>query len=493
MLNNLFSGNDQTTGNDSGLINRQPCVAGKFYPGSANELKEELEQFFSNALPPKQGHLRAIVTPHAGYVFSGQVAATAFNQINSNDEYERIFLIGSSHQTYFDGASIYNKGNYITPLGVIPVDLELANRLIIENAVFEFRPEAHLKEHSLEVQLPFLQYHLKPGFRIVPIIIATQSKAKIQKISDVLKPFFTPNNLFVISSDFSHYPDYDKATEVDKRTAKAIASNSAVEFLAAIHHNETRQIPGLATAMCGWSAMLALLNITEKIPGLRFSLLNYSNSGDAVYGDKERVVGYWAIALHEKSEEGAQRVMLSDEDKHQLISMARDSIKSAVTKTNYKPLESESLSDTLRSPLGVFVSVYVAGDLRGCIGRFDPKEPLNQSVCGLAVSAATSDSRFSPVRKNELDQLSVELSVLTPLKKIDSIDEIKPGIHGIYVKKGFNSGTFLPQVAVKNNWNREEFLGYCSRDKARIGWNGWKQAEIYTFEAIVFGDEHFCQ
>lgn len=487
MFNKLFSSKEFSSGR-SGLIDRQPCVAGQFYPNSAKELENELKSLFEKALPPIEGELRAIVSPHAGYIFSAQVAATAYNQVNPNKQFERIFLIGSSHRTNFNGASVYNRGNYITPSGTVSVDLELANYLIGKYPEFMFYPEAHLKEHCLEVQLPFLQYHLKTDFKIVPIIIATQSLATIREISKALKPFFNPNNLFVISSDFSHYPTYKQACEIDQITAQAIASNSAKTFLSAINDAEIHKIPGLSTAMCGWSAMLTLLNITEQQPGIIITPLDYQNSGDSIYGEKDRVVGYWAIAIHDSTNQSGPEISFTDDEKNALLAIARNAISGAVKTYDYSPIAVENLPELLKSELGVFVSVYVNESLRGCIGRFDAKEPLYKSVEELAVSAATDDSRFSPVKADELEHLSIELSVLGPLKRISSIEEIEPGKHGIYLKKGFSNGTFLPQVASKNHWSREELLGYCARDKAHIGWDGWKNAEIYTYEAIVFGD-----
>ncbi|MBE0638537.1 MAG: AmmeMemoRadiSam system protein B [Bacteroidales bacterium] len=489
MLNKFFSGKEGNSSDDSGFTDRQPCVAGQFYPGNAGELNAELKKMFALALPRKQGKILALVSPHAGYVFSGQVAATAYNQIEPGAKYDRIFLIGSSHRTWFDGASVYNQGDYVTPLGKVRVDLELANQFIKTSDVFEFRPEAHTKEHGLEVQLPFLQYHLESDFRIVPIIIATQSIATIQKISETLKPFFNPGNLFVISSDFSHYPAYEQAMEVDRMTAEAIALNSAENFLETIKKIESRNIHGLSTAMCGWSSMLTLLYITEHNSSIVIKPIDYKNSGDSRYGSMDHVVGYWAMAVYENEKLSNTEILFSDEDKNSLISFAMNAIKSKVGVTEILQIEPKNLSKALLAELGVFVSVYVDGALRGCIGRFDGKEPLFKLVEEMAVSAATGDSRFHPVTMDELDQLAIELSVLTPLEKIDSIGKIEPGKHGIYIKKGFNSGTFLPQVAAKNNWSREEFLGHCARDKAHIGWDGWKNAEIYIYEAIVFGSE----
>ncbi len=490
MLNRIFRGKRDSSGLDDGRNDRQPCVAGQFYPGTEEQLRANLKSLFADAAGRKRGNPLAIVAPHAGYVFSGQVAASAYNQIDRDAEFERIFMIGSSHRDYFEGASVYNQGDYITPLGRVEVDTRFADELINGNDFFTYRPEADLKEHSLEVQLPFLQYHLRKHFRIVPIIIATQNPELIEKIATALKPYLNPKNLFVISSDFSHYPNYENAIAVDEKTALSIGSNSPEKFLKTIRETERQNIPGLATAICGWTSVLTLLNISSKKDDIEIFPINYKNSGDAYYGEKDRVVGYWAIAFYGNNQDSIQQeVFLTDEEKQQLISIARNSIMAAIWNKDSEKIVHEPVSEGLKLNAGLFVSVYVEDDLRGCIGRFNAADPLWKTVEELAVSAATEDSRFRAIRPDELDSLSVELSVLTPMRKISSIDEIELGRHGIYVKKGMISGTFLPQVALKYNWTTEELLGHCAREKARIGWDGWKSAEIFVYEALIFGDK----
>lgn len=488
MLNGFFSGKRGVSEGEE-RKDRQPCVAGQFYPGTVAQLRADLKTLFANANSRKKCNPLAIVVPHAGYVFSGQVAASAYNQIDPDAEFERIFLIGSSHRDYFEGASVYNRGDYFTPLGRVEVDTEFATELINRNEFFTYRPETDLKEHSLEVQLPFLQYHLRRQFRIVPIILATQNITVIEKIASVLQPYMRQKNLFVISSDFSHYPDSEHAIEMDKKTAIAIASNSPVNFLTTIREAERQKIPGLATAICGWTSVLTLLNISSKRDDIEIVPIQYKNSGDAYYGEKDRVVGYWAIAFYKKNFDSPHREwVLTEADKHQLISIAKNSIKAEICKTD-KIKIAEPVSQGLELKTGVFVSIYIEDELRGCIGRFKTADPLWKTVELMAVSAATEDNRFPAIHPDELDALSVELSVLTPMRKITSIDEIEPGRHGIYLKKGMISGTFLPQVALKYNWTTEELLGHCAREKARLGWDGWKTAEIFVYEALIFGDK----
>ncbi len=477
------------------LITREPVVAGQFYPGNAEVLRAELNNLFANAAKRMTDKdVLAVISPHAGYVFSGGVAASSFNQLDYNKKYKTIFIIGSSHRTAFDGASIYNQGNFKTPLGIVPVDLSLANQLIGENHFFNSRTDAQLYEHSLEVQIPFLQYRLKNDFTIVPIVIATQNRETCRKIAGALKPFFNSENLFVISTDFSHYPTYENAVKVDKATADVIVSNRPHELLKTLDANDMKGIDNLATSLCGWSSVLTLMYITEEMEGVNYIGVDYKNSGDArEYGDKSRVVGYHAIAITrdagpEASHQSAETTF-SLQDKKELLSLARRTIELYVTSGKSYIPEAERFPAAIKSPSGAFVTLHSQGKLRGCIGRFDATSPLYMVVQEMAIAAATRDTRFTPVTPPELDKIDIEISVLTPLKKIGSADEIILGKHGIYIKKGNRSGTFLPQVALDTKWNLEEFLGHCARDKAGIGWDGWKDAELFTYEAIIFGEK----
>jgi len=490
LLSIHFWGNGQSNPGKETSDDRKPCVAGRFYPSNPSELKNELADFFAKAKPKTEGNVLAIVTPHAGYVYSGQVAASAFNQIDANKKYERIFIIGSSHRTHFEGASIYNIGNYTSPLGTAKVDVQLAKKLIAENKVFTFNKDADLYEHSLEVQLPFLQYKMKADFKIVPIILGTQSKTTIAKISEALKPYFNDKNLFIISSDFSHYPAYKSAVAVDKATADAIVLNSPEAFLDAIEKNDEKQIPNLQTSICGWTSMLTILNITQDLPGIKIIPVEYKNSGDVSIGDKSQVVGYWAMAItqNEDSENGFN---LSDEDKKTLLRIARHTIDKYINQGIVPEIDASEFSENLKTPAGAFVTLHENGELRGCIGTFTPTKPLYLVVQEMAISASTKDYRFSKVTSSEIKKIDIEISVLTPMVKINSISEIKLGKHGIYIKKGMNGGTFLPQVATETGWSLDEFLGHCSRDKAGIGWYGWKDADIFIYEALVFEEGEF--
>jgi hypothetical protein len=472
---------------------REASVAGQFYPGSPSELKKELQNLFAekNGIQP-EGKVLAVIAPHAGYVFSGPVAAESFEQIDRDRQIDNIFLIGSSHRYAFDGASIYTIGNFRTPLGDVQVNLDLAKELCRKFSVFTTRTDAQMNEHSLEVQLPFLQFWLHKPFQIIPIVLGTQNVTTCHKIAEALRPYFNQSNLFVISTDFSHYPAYSDAQNTDHKTAEAILTNKPDQLMKAIQTNQKSDIAGLATSLCGWTSVMTLMYITEEMPGIAYKLIDYRNSGDASVGDKSRVVGYCAMGVYPSGSSSGQTekgsYQIPEGDRITLLKLARETIKNYVSTGKTPVIETENLSPVLKTPAGAFVSLYKNKELRGCIGRFDPDQPLYKVVQDMAVASSTRDTRFSPVKPDELGNIKIEISVLTPLKKINSPDEIILGKHGIYIKKGYNSGTFLPQVATSTGWTKEEFLGHCSRDKAGIGWDGWKTAELYTYEAIVFGE-----
>jgi MEMO1 family protein len=484
--------------NSQKLQNRKAAVADVFYPADPEVLRRDLKNYFAEAKPPSSpGNVLAIICPHAGYPYSAIVAASSYNQIDKNKKYDNVFVIGCSHRFAFDGAAIYNKGNFETPLGVVKVNLDLANKLINQNDVFIVHDQAHLNEHSLEVQLPFLQYLLDDHFQIVPILLGTYSADICSKIALGLSPYFNENNLFVFSSDFSHYPDYKTACSVDKQTADAILSNSTEKFAETINTSMGKNIPGLETCICAWPAVLTLLFMTENDPSIDFHLIEYRNSGDSEIGDKSKCVGYNAISVTKSTSTTQtkyndnnmtiqQDFKLTDNEKKILLEISRNTLDQYIRTRQIPDINTSGFTANLFENTGAFVTLNKDGQLRGCIGRFDPGEPLYKVVQDMTISSATNDYRFTPVTPPELNKIEIEISVLTPLKKIDDINQIVLGKHGIYIRKGSRSGTFLPQVADKTGWTVEEFLGHCAQDKANIGWDGWKDADIYIYEAIVF-------
>jgi hypothetical protein len=471
---------------------RQPVAAGRFYPADKLTLTKELARLFESCKKASGSwDVRAIISPHAGYIFSGKIAAAAYSAIPKNKVYKNIFIIGSSHVMYFDGASVYNSGDFITPLGKVSVNKEIANKLILSNKVFNFPANAHLQEHSIEVQLPIIQYYFKYYPMVVPVIIGTDDENTVKKIAEALRPWFTSENLFVISSDFSHYPGYKDAVETDSFTAMSIVSGSPKTFLKTLSTNTQKQIPGLATSMCGWTSGLTLLYLAEGNKNLEIKFIDYSNSGDSPNAGKDEVVGYNALAMIEKEHnevplaKSDNSFSFNDAEKKQLFTIVKNSISSKLYDDKKFVIEEKSVSGNLKKPMGAFVTLKINGALRGCIGRFISSEPLFTVVQESAVSSAFEDPRFSPLTKEEFKKTDIEITVLGPLRKINNISEIVLGKHGIYIKKGYKSGTMLPQVATENGWTVEEFLGFTSREKADLGWDGWKDAEIFIYEGVV--------
>lgn len=459
---------------------RKPAVAGSFYAGDAKELRQDVQNCFSRCKNPLMENVQAVIVPHAGYVFSGVTAASAFAAINPDAEYEHIFLLGPSHHVYLGKASVnIGASAYATPLGNVPVDTALCKDLMEKSDAITYAQEAHESEHCLEVELPFLQYHMKKLPSIVPIIIATQELTTLKKIADTLKPYLNEKNLFVISSDFSHYPAYKDAEIVDGLTKDSIMTGKVEAFVNATLHNQELGIDHLATSACGMAPIATLLMMTENDANIKPHHVMYCNSGDSPYGGKDKVVGYHSFVFTTEN----YGFDLTSEDRKMLKSIAYHTIKAALEGKKYEP---GKLSDVLLTKCGAFVSLHKKGRLRGCIGHFGEDMPLYQVVGHMAKAAAFEDPRFYGVTMEELDDIDIEISVLTPMKRIQSIDEFELGKQGIFMRKGYHTGTFLPQVADEVSWTKEEFLGHCSQDKAGIGWDGWKTAELYTYEAIVF-------
>lgn len=463
---------------------RKPAVAGSFYPASAKEIKSMLGGWLhpsgNNALTPP----RAIIVPHAGYVFSGEVAASAYNRIPPGHQYKRVFLLGPSHRAGFAGASVDTVYSFAeTPLGKVPIDISLGKRLISEGkGAFTFWSEAaHDGEHCLEVQLPFLQMVFGDVPPIVPIVIGTERLSVIQNIAKALEPYFNEDNLFIISSDFSHYPSYEDARSSDLYLAETITTGGLEEFLKALRQIDKQDFPGQGTAACGACAIAVLLEMMDAQGRDSFYAehVMYRNSGDSIYGDKDRVVGYNSIVFTSSD----HLFHFTQEEKEKMIATARASIYSYL---GLKYDGDDSPVGVLKEKgYGVFVTLNLNGNLRGCIGRFTSPSSLHSTIREMARSAAFDDPRFPALSKKEAPEIEIEVSVLSPLKRIQSIDEFKLGRDGIYMIKGYNHGTFLPQVAKETGWNTEEFLGHCARDKAGIGYYGWKDAELYTYQTEV--------
>ena len=494
-----------TQDSQSEPVVRPATQANRFYTGNAKELSEEVDSLLAlHSGSTIYNNVAALIVPHAGYYYSGNVAASAYMALNPKKSYKRIFLLGPSHHEWLDGASVNTEAEYYaTPLGNVKVDRETARQLVANDStdsdrVFFYRPEAHDREHCLEVQLPFLQRFFTSHsisesarslpFQIVPIIISTNDFKKLKKIAAALKPYFTDENLFIISSDFSHYPSYGDACAVDAKTGKAVESGDVSLFIAAINSNAHSNIRNLATSACGEFPIITLMLMLDSQYEVKH--LMYQNSGDIDSHDPTRVVGYHSFVVLRNNEQAQSSTdfTLSKDEKRILKDIALQSIKDSLDGKRTAQADSSllALHSSLTKKCGAFVSLHKHGHLRGCIGHFGEDIPLHKVVAEMARAAAFEDPRFTPVTRKELDDIDIEISVLTPMRRIQSLDEFQLHRHGIYIKKGYRSGTFLPQVADEVNWTKEEFVGHCSQDKAGLGWDGWRDAELYVYEAIVF-------
>jgi AmmeMemoRadiSam system protein B/AmmeMemoRadiSam system protein A len=473
---------------------RRPAVAGAFYPSDPVAIKEMISDFFDEAeVPEEESNLLGLVVPHAGYIYSGGVAAYSYKAIKNPDEIETVILLGPSHRAPFRGISVFPGGVYKTPLGNLTIDDETAAELTEADDMIQYVEQAHAVEHSLEVQLPFIQTIFK-DVKIVTVIFGIPDNDANEKFAKKVAEISKKKKVLVVaSSDFSHYHDYETAKLMDDSGIKSILKMSGSELM---HKNYKKE-----SELCGLQPVLMLMNIMNKLGGNNAKLLHYANSGD-VSGDKAQVVGYAAIAFYEseaKAKEAEAKEAEADEpdepqddeldteEKKELLKIARDTIYEYVQ--NKKKLELPSITNVkLLLKNGAFVTIHKRGNLRGCIGNFTSEQPLYKTIIDMAISAATQDPRFPPVVASELDELELEISVLSPLKKIDDINEIQVGKHGIYIIKSFYRGVLLPQVATEYGWDRMTFLEQTCR-KAGIGRNDWKNADIYIFSAQVFSEK----
>ena len=452
---------------------RKPVVAGTFYDGERDALAARIDGYLGAVkdLPVVSGEVRALICPHAGYVYSGPTAAYAYKLVQGKP-YDTVIIIGTSHQYGLDGASIYLKGGFETPLGTVPVDEELASR-IAKASGFSYVAEAHAKEHSVEVQVPFIQKVL-PDAKIVPIVLGYPTRQNVYALADgIAKACAEKKTLIVASTDLSHYLSKADANELDAKTISLVKNLNANTLIAKCAAGEN--------IMCGGGGVAAALIALKKSGEPRVEVLRYTDSSEAS-GNEDKVVGYLAAAV--TVGQAAADFSLSKEEKSELLRLARRTVETYVAEKKVVPYE--TTDPNLLAERGAFVTLKKRGELRGCIGFIEPVAPLCETVIQTAIYAASEDPRFTPVTPEELKDLEYEISVLTPLKKIDDPKSVQVGKHGLVIAMGRNRGILLPQVPVENNWDREMFLDQACL-KAGLPPDAWKKgAEISVFEAIVF-------
>ena len=466
--------NDQQT--PTGSI-RQAQVAGDFYPAEPGVLRglvsRLLEAASPAALPNKP---RILISPHAGYPYSGPVAAVTFRQIRGA-HYDGVVVIGFTHRSSFPVASVDTVEAYQTPLGTIPVDQEAVKFLLAPNSRLHHETDAHTSgEHSLEVMLPFLQVALGE-FRLVPILMGTSELSVAQDLAEALAALNRRGDyLFVFSTDLSHYHPYDLASGFDEQTIGAILRETpqAVD----------RLFQQGAVEACGRGPIVTSLLLAAKLGYPTRTLLRYANSGDTT-GDRSRVVGYGAIAMVDHPPVSAGR--LSPEAGQALVKAARATLERELAGSKQSPISLEGYPELAKST-GLFVTLRKHGELRGCIGRIEGVGSLASVLPMVAMGAALRDHRFQPVTAEELKEIDVEVSVLTPPAKLEQLNDLVPGRDGVILESQDHSGVFLPKVWEETGWTRMEFLRELASQKAGLPPDAWKSATLSTFQDQVFSE-----
>ncbi len=471
---------------------RKPAVAGQFYTSDPEALRREIETFLSRAEPPAvTGDIFALISPHAGYMYSGHVAASGYTLLEKG-QFKTVVIISPCHVEYFRFASIYDGDAYETPLGLVEIDKELSKEIASRSDFVIIAPDGHVTgprgrgEHSLEVQIPFLQVALG-DFRIVPIVMGDQSADVVDGLGKALAGALAGRNVLIVAStDLSHFHDDGTAKKLDG------------EFIARL---EAFDVDGLKeslgsgkTEACGGGPSMAAMIASASLGGEGCTILKYANSGD-ISGDRGNVVGYVSAVITGKR--GSESSCLGggsigeDVDRDTrifLLQYARSIIRENLGMKTEK-IERPS-SPILEEKRGGFVTLKMNGRLRGCIGYIEAAKPLLETVAEMAYSAAFSDYRFEPVAKEEVDELTIEISVLSPVRETKDPSEIEVGRHGIIISALGQRGLLLPQVAVEYGWDRDTFLDHTCV-KAGLPRDAWRKSmtTIEIFSAEIFSEE----
>jgi hypothetical protein len=462
---------------------RKPVYAGSFYPGTRSVLTTFIEKLTDRAKQTNVQNLphtsiKALIMPHAGYIYSGLTAAHISLVLKEN-QFNRVIVLAPDHRVGFKGGAISDVTAYETPLGLIPLN-EDAVRLRRNKYLFQTIPASDRLEHSVEVVLPFLQYYLKK-FELIPIVIGP---GNIDSYSAALDPLFDKKTLLVASSDLSHYLPYSEAVDRDRKTIQMILNLNAGKLLKQDN------------AACGKIPILIVINMARR-HGWQPIFLHYSNSGDTA-GDRSRVVGYAAIAFYGGSSMQKNNNTTRHLSKHQGQALGRLARKAIMEKLGLKSAKTESdpmTDNCFQEHRGTFVTLTINKQLRGCIGNLESTESIMAGIKRNAVNAAFHDPRFAPLKADELDQVGIEISILTEPQPLeyrgskDLLTKLRPHVDGVILRKGTASATFLPQV-----WEQlpepEHFLSHLCR-KAGLSADTWEktQLEISTYQVQYFEEE----
>ena len=473
---------------------RSAVKAGQFYSDDAQELQETVDLFLAQARAPLSSTApAAIIVPHAGYIYSGQIAADAYNQARGH-KYDLIILMGPNHTiSGFEGISVFAGKGYQTPLGLCEIDKEGTRALISADPQIVFEPRVHEQEHSLEVQIPFIQT-LFPDTPLIAAVIGTPRAELCHHFGENIKTLFAEKKILLIAStDLSHYPEYSVAMEMDSQTLSAILTLDETTFLD-VMKGPAEPVPSLSTLACGKGPILTLL---AAVPGWGVregSLVSKANSGDCLLGDPDRVVGYGAVAFypHPAPEIYEPEIQtdtivenLTDSQRMALLQIAHQTIDQYL-RTGTTPLIRDG-DPELWQKQGAFVTLKKHGQLRGCIGHMSEDLPLCRVVGRMALQAAFNDRRFDPLNWDEWPDIELEVSVLTPFKPIEKPQDFIVGRDGIIIRNGGRSAVYLPQVATEQGWDREQTLQHLCQ-KAGLSQRAWmdENSQLFVFQADVF-------
>jgi AmmeMemoRadiSam system protein B/AmmeMemoRadiSam system protein A len=453
---------------------RRAAVAGQFYPDSVTELKSNVDRLLDNARSAAPCP-KVLVAPHAGYVYSGAVAAEVYARLrNAKRPIERVVLLGPSHRVAFRGIAASGASAFATPLGEIPLDRE-ATAAIAGLPGVVTREDAHALEHSLEVHLPFLQRSLE-RFRLVPLVVGDASPEEVAAVIDTL--WGGPETLIVVSTDLSHFLPYEEAQARDAATCRLI---------------ESREARLTGDQACGCRPLNGLLTLLRR-RRLGIETVAAKNSGDTA-GGRDRVVGYGAWAVNEapsadaggRGPDESATDLLNLAQRQQLLHLARSAISHEFTNAGEFRVPAGHFHSALRAHRASFVTLSTGGRLRGCIGNLAATRPLLADVTHNAGAAAFRDPRFKPLQPEEFPDTELHVSVLgSPVpvavrSRAALIECLKPGVHGVILEEGERRATYLPSVW-KTLPEPDQFLSEL-RAKAglsRQGWSPLTQVSVYT-------------
>ncbi len=460
---------------------RKPAVAGSWYPGTRESITETLNNYYNNVRNVGIQNIRAIIVPHAGWRFSGQVASTAFKQIEGR-QYNTVIIIGPSHTASFSGASIPDVTHYETPLGLVKVSQKA--KKLLEEPLFISHETAHIREHDIEIELPFLQKSLG-DFEIIPILIGPlTSYEEIKKIAKTLKKYIDEDTLIVVSSDFTHYgPNYGYVpfTENVSDNIKRLDFMAINEIAGLDSDGFYNYLQKTGATICGRLPILVLLNLLPNKTEAK--LLFYDTSG-RILGDYKNSVSYVSMVFYE--------AQLTKEEQDFLLKLARKTLEMYLKEGAIPIIDESKLTTNLKKVQGCFVTLTKHGRLRGCIGDIWPMRELYKCVIGNAVNAAVNDIRFNPVSYDELKDIEIEISVLSPPAPLefsssdDLLKKLRPRVDGVVITYNGRRSTYLPQVW-DNFGTKEQFLSSLCRKQGSIS-DCWKKknVKIDTYQAFVF-------